>query len=97
MKRAAVSQLKASLSKYLAGVKKGQEVVVTERGRPVAKLIPISAPEDDEQRRLQEMERQGLIRLGTRKLPKDFWQRPRPADPEGSVLQALIEERREGR
>lgn len=35
MKKASVSELKASLSEYLARVKKGEEVVVTDRDRPV--------------------------------------------------------------
>ena len=45
MKSASVSKLKATLSACLAWVKAGEEVVVTERGRPIAKLVPIS-PDD---------------------------------------------------
>ena len=92
-----MAQLKASLSRYLAGVKVGEEVVVTERGKPIAKIVPISGSKDEDERRLREMEAQGLIRVGSGKLPKGFWDAPRPADPEGRVRQALIEERREGR
>ena len=43
------------------------------------------------------MEKQGLIRLGSGKLPKDFWRMQRPDDPEGLVLKALLEEREAGR
>ena len=43
------------------------------------------------------MERQGLVRLGTGKLPRDFWQMPRPKDPKGLVMKALLEERADGR
>ena len=53
-------------------------------------------PTEDE-RRLREMEAQCLIRAGSGKLPAGFWDAPRPADPEGLVRQALIEERRKGR
>ena len=42
MKHAAVSQLKATLSEYLARVKAGEEVIVTRRGTPVVRLVPIS-------------------------------------------------------
>ena len=70
---------------------------MTERGKPIAKIIPIPDAETDEERRLQRLEAQGIIRRGTGKLPKDFWDLPRPPDPEGKVRQALIEERREGR
>jgi len=97
MKVAGVSELKASLSRYLAGVKAGEEVLVTERGKPIAKLAPIRKPEDQEEQRLREMERQGLLRIGSRRLPKGFWAKPRPNDPKGKALEALLEERREGR
>lgn len=42
MKTAAVSELKARLSKYLNRVKAGEEVLITDRGNPVARLLPIS-------------------------------------------------------
>jgi prevent-host-death family protein len=38
-----VRELKAHLSAHLARVKSGQTIVVTERGRPVAKLVPVQA------------------------------------------------------
>jgi prevent-host-death family protein len=97
MKTAAVAELKASLSQYLAGVKAGGEVVVTERGKPIAKIVPIAAAGGEEEQRLRALEGRGLLRLGRGKLPKGFWSAPRPADPEGLVRQALIEEREEGR
>jgi prevent-host-death family protein len=37
----AVSELRAHLSTWLARVREGQEVVVTDRGTPVARLLPI--------------------------------------------------------
>ncbi len=47
--------------------------------------------------RLSDLERQGLIRVGTGRLPKNFWKLPRPRDPKGKVLRALLEERESGR
>ena len=96
MKVAKVSELKASLSKYLARVKAGEEVVVTERGTPVAKLVPIPPAEGDEEQRLERLEREGVLKRGTGKLPKDFWDRPRAKDPEGRALKALLEDRESG-
>ena len=95
MKTTTVSELKAFLSKYLRSVKAGEEVLVTERGRPIAKLIPAQSSEmlPDE---LIEMEKQGLIRLGPGKLPKGFWELPRPKDPKGLVARAALREREEG-
>jgi prevent-host-death family protein len=96
MKTTTVSKLKASLSKYLRSVKAGKEVLVTERGRPVAKLTPVASsnllPDH-----LLEMEKQGLVKLGSGKLPKGFWNLPRPKDPKGLVVKAVLREREEDR
>ena len=96
MKSAAVSELKARLSEYLSQVKAGMEVLITDRGKPVARLVPVSRPKDLKPSMVR-MEKQGLIRLGPGKLPKGFWRIPRPEDPEGLVLKALLEEREAGR
>jgi prevent-host-death family protein len=96
MKTAAVSELKARLSQYLNQVKAGMEVLITDRGKPVARLVPISRTMDLKAS-LTRMEKQGLIRLGSGKLPKDFWRMHRPDDPEDLVLKALLEEREAGR
>ncbi|MBI2564276.1 MAG: type II toxin-antitoxin system prevent-host-death family antitoxin [candidate division NC10 bacterium] len=97
MKSAAVYKLKAGLSEYLACVKAGEEVIVTERGKPIAKIVPIGRGEAEVPAHLLELARAGLIRLGTGKLPKGFWKMRRPADPTGAVLKALLEERESGR
>jgi prevent-host-death family protein len=95
MKTTTVSKLKASLSEYLRLVKAGEEVLVTERGRPVAKLTPATTS-DMLPDQLLEMEKQGFIKIGSGKLPKGFWDLPRPKDPKGLVLKAALREREEG-
>ena len=91
-----VTALKASLSRYLRRVKAGEEVIVTERDRPVAKIVPIggAAPEAAH---LRALEREGRIRLGTGRLPREFWRLPRPRDAKGLLRRALQDERDEGR
>lgn len=51
-------ELKNQLSRYLHRVKEGQEVIVTERGRPVARLSSIDHPID----RLAELVASGAVR-----------------------------------
>jgi len=85
--------LKASLSEILAGVKAGEEVVVTERGRPVARILPYS-PGGAE---LDDLVRSGRVRRPRGSLPPGFWEQPRPADPDGRLLAALLDERESGR
>jgi prevent-host-death family protein len=96
MKTAAVSELKARLSEYLNRVKAGEEVLVTDRGNPVARLLPIANAISGREA-MGRMEKRGLIRLGSGKLPKDFWTMPKAKDSQGLVLRALLEEREGGR
>ena len=96
MKMAPISELKARLSDYLNQVKSGTEVLVTDRGKPVARIIPISGKKRPRQS-FAKIEREGLLKLGTGKLPQNFWTMPRGQDPQGLVLKALIQERENGR
>ena len=91
-KTAAVAELKAQLSRYLSRVKAGEEILVTERGAPVARLVPVGGTSPDHER-LRDLERQGLLRLGSGKLPKNFWKLARPRDAGGTVRKAVSEER----
>lgn len=97
MKTAAISELKASLSEYLSKVKAGEEVLVTDRGKPVAKIIPIKRSELELPSHIIDMERAGLISIGKGELPADFWDMSRPKDRKGQALYNLLKEREEGR
>lgn len=97
MKTAAVSQLKATLSKYLDRVKAGEEVLVTDRGKPIARIVPLSPERQQMFPHLRDLERAGLARIGSGKLPEGFWDASRPQDPAGAARKALLEERSEGR
>jgi prevent-host-death family protein len=93
MKVAGVAELKARLSRYLESVKGGEEVTVTDRGRPVARLIPLD-PSGSGDERLGELARQGLVRLPRSPIaPEKILARQRPEDPEGRTLDALLDER----
>ena len=94
-KTATISQLKMSLSSYLRQVKTGEEVLITEHGRPIARLLPIRNDVSMSEH-LQEMERKGLLKRGEQSLPADFWNLPRPADPQGAVRSTVLDEREEG-
>ena len=96
MQTTSITELKNSLSAYLRSVKAGEEVLITDRGRPIARIVPVS-PSDSIEERMDDLERRGLLKRGTGKLPEDFWEMPRPKDPEGLVLKGLLQEREEGR
>jgi prevent-host-death family protein len=90
------TELKASLSEYLARVKSGEELLVTERGRPVARIVPLHG-EEELSARSAEAARAGILKVGPGRLPPGFWERPRPRDESGAAVGALLDERRDGR
>jgi prevent-host-death family protein len=93
---ASISEAKAKLSALLERVKAGETVTITDRGVPVAQITPlVSGSEVDWDARLQRLAREGVIRLPKQKLPPGWLSsRPLPKSRE-SVLDALLEERRE--
>ncbi len=97
MKSAAISRLKASLSEYLDRVKAGEDVIVTERGKPIARITSMSTGAAALPLHLRELERAGLVKLGSGRLPKDFWSASRPDDSKGAAISYLSEERESGR
>jgi prevent-host-death family protein len=98
-KSAQVSELKAGLSAYLDRVKAGEEVVVTDRGTPVARLVPVGRPvgHHAEWAAVRALEVQGrLLVRGEGRVPRHFWDMALPELPAGSAVRALLEDREEG-
>ena len=56
-----IREAKINLSKLLKGVQTGKEIIITDRGRPVGKIIPVPAGSLPLTDRINEMERQGWI------------------------------------
>lgn len=82
-----IRDLKNGLSKYLERVRAGEEVIVTDRGRPVARLSAIDARTD----RLADLVAAGVVRAPTRKARR----RPsRRIEAKGSVSDLVSEQRR---
>ena len=97
MNTAGVAELKARLASYLKQVKSGNEILISDRGSPVAKLVPIDAAQKRDARRLR-LAAGGLLKLGKRRMPKSLLVPPKgPANIGEGVLSALLAERAEGR
>jgi len=97
MRTTAISDLKARLSEHIACVKRGEEVVVTERGKPVARIVPIGpgAADDD---RVRALVARGILRPGRpgkRAARKTLADLPVCRVPEGIVLRILDDERQD--
>jgi prevent-host-death family protein len=98
MKKAGIAALKNNLSQYLDRVKGGESIMVMDRNRPVAQLVPLPRKANGkvvEEDRLARLERKGLIRRGSTGSLKWLVKR-RPVKLKGSVLQDLLDERRSG-
>ena len=93
--RVPIGRLKAKLSEYLRRARAGEAVVVTDRGRPVARLAGLEGDRAMEGR-TEELIRSGLARGPVRPLDPAFLDASRPADPEGRSLESVLEERAEG-
>src|SRR5229473_8172920 len=99
MKKASITQAKNNLSALIDGLKGGSPVLIVDRGRPVARLEPVTAGrESDPDGRLSRLIREGTVRPGRAPLSRTlFGDRPPRPRRGASAVRALIEERRENR
>lgn len=87
-RKVGVRELRQNLSVYLARVKKGQALTVTEHGRAVAEFRPLPTPTDAVGRLVEE----GRV-VPARRPPSAL---PRPLHlPTGRPVSALLDELRE--
>lgn len=89
-----IAELKNNLRAYLDYVRAGGELVVKDRRRPIAKLVPLSLDENIEAEEL-EMAAAGLVRLPEAPLPADFWKMPAPRVSDADAIAAVRAERDE--
>ncbi|MGH9843388.1 MAG: type II toxin-antitoxin system Phd/YefM family antitoxin [Blastocatellia bacterium] len=89
-----IAELKSNLKVYLDYVRTGEEVLVKDQHRLIAKLVPLGLDESIETEEL-EMAAAGLVRLPERSLPEDFWKMPAPRVSDEDVIAAVRAERDE--
>jgi prevent-host-death family protein len=92
MKAVNIAELKNRLSFYLNEVRAGHEVLVRDRNNPIARIVPIQWPDDDE---LLVLAAQGKIRLGKGSIDDSFWDLPAPRVATDALRRALKQERDE--
>ena len=89
-KSVGVRELRQQASRVLDLVKNGEVIVVTERGTPIAEIVPIKKD------KLQILIDRGAITFATEPFDVEYWNNPdRPTLPGG--LEAFLKERREAR
>jgi prevent-host-death family protein len=98
MKRASITEAKNNLSALIDSVKGGTPVLIVDRGRPVARLEPMSGAEPLADERLSRLVRDGVVRPARGTVGKSiFASKPARARRGTSAVRALLDERREGR
>lgn len=87
-----VRDAKAHLSRLLKLVQKGREIILTDRGRPVGKLIPVDTQTLPLTERIRTLEEEGVIephpRAGVKKIPS-------PLPIQEGLAQRFLQEDRE--
>jgi prevent-host-death family protein len=56
-----IREAKINLSKLLKNVQKGEEIIITDRGKPVGKIVPVTQESLSLAERINRLERQGWI------------------------------------
>lgn len=91
MAEVGIRALRADLSRWIERVREGEEIVVTDRGEPVARIVPV-----ERARALDRLIREGRVTPAARRdgsLPPLL----APLDGDGPTLsEMVIEERRSG-
>ncbi|TEB07197.1 hypothetical protein Psch_00740 [Pelotomaculum schinkii] len=88
-----IRDAKINLSKLLKEVQKGAEVIITDRDKPVGRIIPVSAEEDlPLAERIASLEREGLIQTAKKK--KKVRNLPPPLPLPGELARKMLEEDR---
>ena len=85
MESVGIRQLRDGLSRYLAEVRAGRTITVTDHGRPIARIVPVDQPSPVE--RLIVKGRVQPARQRTRSAP-------RPVEASGAVSDLVAEQRR---
>ena len=98
MEKTNISNLKNRLSSYLKKVQAGETVLIMDRNRPIARIERVTGALADEEW-LARLEAAGVISRPIRPMSPEVRKMLLSKGPRAkkSVLEALLEERREGR
>jgi prevent-host-death family protein len=99
MKKASITEAKNNLSALIDGLKGGSPVLIVDRGRPVARLEPVTMGlRVDDEGRLGRLVRDGIVRPARAAVPRVLFTSKPPRPKAGaSGVRTLIEDRRAGR
>ena len=89
---AGIKELKNQLSRYIALVKKGDDVLITERGRIIARVVKENSRRSSLRQALQALVLKGQVSMPLREINRDV---PEPVKLPGKpVSEIVLEDRR---
>jgi antitoxin (DNA-binding transcriptional repressor) of toxin-antitoxin stability system len=89
---AGIKELKNQLSRYIALVKKGDDVLITERGRVIARVVKENSRRSSLRQPLQALVLRGQVIMPTREIQRNI---PEPVKlPGKAVSEIVLEDRR---
>lgn len=93
MNRIGIREAKAQLSKLLRDVRRGGEWIITERGRPIAKLTPAGPETESVKEWIDRLEREGRLEplAPGATMPESL-----DVEPSDIMQQILMEDRERG-
>lgn len=86
-----IAELKNRLSTYLEMVKRGEEVIVPDRKRAIARLLPLPDDVDEEERQLVAAD---LMRMPTKRLDVEAFFRMPSGNATDAAVRAIIADMR---
>ena len=81
-----IRELRADLSRWIKRVQAGENVLVTDRGKPVARIVPANG-----RSRLDELIAAGVVKPAPSNMRRPL---PPPIKAKGSVSELVMEDRR---
>jgi prevent-host-death family protein len=81
-----IRELRADLSRFIKRVREGEEIVVTDRGKAVARIVPL-----DGQRKIDQLIAAGIVKPAPRPWSGEL---PKPIEGAGPLSDIVLEDRR---
>ncbi|MCA1622907.1 MAG: type II toxin-antitoxin system prevent-host-death family antitoxin [Acidobacteria bacterium] len=95
MRTTNIAELKNHLSSFLADVKRGEEILISDRNQPIAKIVPLHNTSDFSAEELA-LAAAGILRLPEEsEASESFLKEKRSTLKSETVIKAIIDERDE--
>jgi len=95
MRTTNIAELKNHLSSFLADVRRGEEILISDRNQPIAKIVPLHNTADFSAEELA-LAAAGILRLPEEsKVLNSFLKEKRPDLKSETAIKAIIDERNE--